>query len=183
MEIMKGACPFGRNVQHPLMRPFAKRLKHFQVEQLRSTPLLEVGKLSLRACHVPLQYIVGRWSFRYIAVRTVPPVFIPRFETEQLLTILQPHIEQLKPARFLDLCCGSGVIAISLAKEFGAAGVAVDIDPRCIRASQENSVLNKLPLDSIKFVRADCLDYLCTTKDRFNLVVSNPPYLREGARN
>jgi release factor glutamine methyltransferase len=65
---------------------------------------------------MPLQYIVGVWSFREIRYRAVRPVFIPRFETEQLLTILSKNIGDLQPLKFLDLCCGSGVIGISLAK-------------------------------------------------------------------
>lgn len=140
-----------------------KRLSYSEVRAFQSKLLIEVEKLNLRTCHFPLQYIVGKWSFRDVQIQAVPPVFIPRFETQQLLTILSPEIERLKPVKFLDLCCGSGAIAVSLVKEFDAQGVAVDIDKRCIRASRNNLLLNRLPQSSVKFVQSDCIEYLQTT--------------------
>ena len=78
LEVLKVRCPFGRT---GLLMHRTKRLSYSEVIAFQSKLLIEVEKLNLRTCHFPLQYIVGKWSFRDVQIQAVPPVFIPRFET------------------------------------------------------------------------------------------------------
>lgn len=82
-------------------------------------------------------------------------MFIPRFESEHLVTILEPELKKLSEVRFVDLGCGSGVLGISLVKEFNGNGVAVDIDHRCLRAASQNLKYNGLKQESMEFVQGD----------------------------
>lgn len=65
---------------------------------------------------MPLQYIIGEWQFRDLTLKMVPPVFIPRPETELLVQIIKENAVELNT--FLEIGCGSGAISISLLKSF-----------------------------------------------------------------
>lgn len=74
--------------------------------------------ISLRASHVPLQYITGRQEFMGLDFLVSPDVLVPRQDTETLVEYLLPHV---KDKHVLDICTGSGCIAISIMKLGGAA--------------------------------------------------------------
>lgn len=63
---------------------------------------------------MPLQYILGEWDFHHITLKLVPPVFIPRPETEQLVELAIERLRKLEAPRVLELCCGSGAISLAL---------------------------------------------------------------------
>lgn len=71
--------------------------------------------------HVPIQYLTDWWHFRYLKLKLKRSVFIPRLETEWMITILKERLEGKgeKERVFVDFCCGSGVIGLSIAKELG----------------------------------------------------------------
>lgn len=147
----------------------------------------------------PLQYITGEVGFRYITVAVKPGVLIPRPETEVLvsealnemkLPRVADHVEQtdegqenivtanLPAIEVLDLCTGSGCIACSIAHEYPAVSVlATDISPEAIALAQEN--IEKLGLESrVHVEKSDLFEsFEDDSHERFDLVISNPPYI------
>lgn len=124
----------------------------------------------------PLQYILGSVPFCGLTIRVRPPILIPRPETEEWTTWL---IELFKKydygsLRILDLCSGTGCIGLALAHHFPQAQViSVDINPDAIALAQENKTLNNLT--NIQFIESNL--YAQLTDQKFDLIVTNPPYL------
>lgn len=125
--------------------------------------------------HIPLSYLIGSVPFLDVTIKVVPPILIPRPETEewvsQLINDLQPHQNNIKT--ILDIGTGSGCIALSLAKQFPHAIVtAIDINTQALQLAQENAELNGV--NNILFIQSDLFEELTS---RFDLIVSNPPYI------
>ena len=98
-----------------------------------------------RAKRVPLQYVTGECEFMSLTFKMKEGVFIPRPETEVLVEAMIERIEadSLKSHAMLDLCTGSGAIAVSLACHFKAGLVlASDISPLAVEIARENAILN-----------------------------------------
>ena len=138
------------------------------------------GLLGRRAGREPLAYLLGRKEFFgrdfYVDAR----VLIPRPETELLVELATEFAASADHSRLniADIGTGSGVLAITLAAELpGAAVTAVDIDPDALDVARRNA--GKLGVaDRIKFVHADFKDM---PGGRYEIVVSNPPYVRSSA--
>jgi len=127
-----------------------------------------------RGLREPLQHILGETGFMNLVLKTTPAALIPRPETEVLVesavSLMRKH-----PARILDIGTGSGCIALSLAQELPEARVlAVDISTEALALAKENAALNDLQLS---FQTIDILSSLPKIESRFDLVVSNPPYI------
>jgi release factor glutamine methyltransferase len=127
-----------------------------------------------RGLREPLQHILGETGFMNLVLKTTPAALIPRPETEVLVesavSLMRKH-----PARILDIGTGSGCIALSLAQELPEARVlAVDISSEALALAKENAALNDLHLS---FQTIDILSSLPKIESRFDLVVSNPPYI------
>jgi release factor glutamine methyltransferase len=131
--------------------------------------------------HKPLAYIMGAVPFCQATILVEPPVLIPRMETEEwverLIEQLRPVVEKKlpEPLVILDMCSGSGCIAIALATAFPSAHItAVDIATHAIelikKNIQHNHTNNIIPLQSDLF---ESLEH----KPQFDLIVSNPPYI------
>lgn len=138
----------------------ARRLTEQQADQLR-------GLVDQRCRRVPLQHLTGSAGFRYLDVSVGPGVFIPRPETEVLvdLALREPF------ATALDLCTGSGAIALSLATEAGAEVVAVEADDHALEWARRNVA------DWVRLVAADVCEDDLSHLGPVDLVVSNPPYI------
>lgn len=67
-----------------------------------------------RAAKMPVQYIIREWDFCDLTLKMVPPVFIPRPETEQMIELICQKVEDELPIRFLEIGCGSGAISLAL---------------------------------------------------------------------
>jgi release factor glutamine methyltransferase len=125
----------------------------------------------------PLQYIIGSVPFCGLEITVEPPILIPRPETEEWVTWL---IEQLAPMHnnalhILDLCTGSGCIALALAQSLPTATVTgIDINPQAIRLADKNKRLNNI--SNASFVQSDLFSGI-DPKVSFDLIVSNPPYI------
>ena len=106
--------------------------------------------------HRPIQHIIGYTDFCDCRIKVTPDVLIPRPETEELVQWIKATIHYpLSTTHFLDLCTGSGCIAIALKKAFPQAYVtAVDISPKALAIAQENAQFNDV---DITFVQADIL--------------------------
>ncbi|MCR5822087.1 MAG: peptide chain release factor N(5)-glutamine methyltransferase [Bacteroidales bacterium] len=130
--------------------------------------------------HRPIQHIVGYTDFCGCRIEVNPDVLIPRPETEEIVNrIIATFNFQLSAFNFLDLCTGSGCIAIALKKAFPEAEVtAVDVSEKALAVARRNAETNGV---EIKFVQKDVL----VGDDGFGqygLIVSNPPYVRDSER-
>lgn len=134
-----------------------------------------------RAQRIPLQHITGTQQFMGLEFEVDENVLIPRQDTEVLVEeaakIMQGRNESVFPRKkwnVLDLCCGSGAIGISLAKICANAKItATDVSVSAIEAAQKNSLHNRV---KIKFLEGDL--YAPIGSKRFDMIVSNPPYIK-----
>jgi release factor glutamine methyltransferase len=129
-----------------------------------------------RAAREPLQYIVGRAAFRYVDVAVGSGVFIPRPETELLVDAVLPALTPA--ASVVDLCAGSGALAVSIAHEMpGARVYAVECSPAALPWLRHNAATT-----SVTVVAGDVTDpsLLAELAGQVDAVVSNPPYVPAG---
>lgn len=135
-----------------------------------------------RGAGEPLQYVTGEVAFRHIVLRTAPGVLIPRPETEVLvdvgLEIVDAALASRGEARILDLCTGSGCIALSLLHERASVtAVATDLSSQAIVLAKRNAQALSLQ-DRITFFECDLAAALGQEyRHSFDLVISNPPYI------
>lgn len=122
----------------------------------------------------PVQYAIGDVEFYGTTINVDERVLIPRFETELLVDKIIDIFKDRKSLNILDLCTGSGCIAISLAKNLNCQVDAVDISKEALSLAKENAKLNNT---KISFSQKDILkDYDFDKK--YDLIVSNPPYVK-----
>ncbi len=121
----------------------------------------------------PVEYITGKSYFRYIELSVTPDVLIPRAETEQVAGTAIELIKQNGYISALDMCTGSGCIAISLARETRAVVRAADISEAAINIAKQNAKANNANVD---FFVSDMFSNVTST---YELIVSNPPYISE----
>jgi release factor glutamine methyltransferase len=120
----------------------------------------------------PLAYVLGEWGFRRLTLRCDRRALVPRPETETLVERALAVISGLERPRVLDIGTGSGAIALALAQEHpGARVTAIDVSADALALAAENAELTGIP---IELKRADLRDPI---GGRFELVVSNPPYV------
>ncbi len=134
-----------------------------------------------RASRVPLQRILGKCEFMSLEFKISDDVFIPRPETETLVeTVLDEAKRMSSPLWALEIGTGCGVIAISLCYYLDTINVlATDISIKAIDLARENAKLNGVS-ERIDFVLGDTIDFIkhLGDEDGFDIIVSNPPYLR-----
>ncbi len=131
--------------------------------------------------HRPIQHIIGHTEFCGLHIEVSPEVLIPRPETEEIiLQFLNNRNTQTAPA-ILDLCTGSGCIAIALSKYFPEANVfGVDISETALQMAQKNAKNNNV---EVNFVRCDILrDEPPLPYTTFDYIFSNPPYVLDSER-
>jgi release factor glutamine methyltransferase len=142
------------------------------------------GRLRRRGGREPLQYILGRTAFRELALRTDARALIPRPETEELVgAVLAWAVEQPGEGRrlaALDVGTGTGAIALSLALEGPFRWVvATDRSPDALALARENRGAVDLPSGAeVEFREGSLFDPLAAG-DRFDAIVSNPPYIAD----
>lgn len=127
----------------------------------------------------PLQYVLGEALFCGLSFHVNPSVLIPRPETEELVThILRQHTGA--GLRVLDIGTGSGCIAATLAKRLPDADVtAIDRSPEALAVAAHNAGRNHV---SVRFRQADLHTLSPEAFSPFDLIVSNPPYVRESEK-
>lgn len=156
----------------------------YEIEQKYNSALAKLKK------EIPIQYIIGTTEFYGLPFTVNENVLIPRPETEELVAWVIEEVESKKlkvkseksltsnpkPFTILDIGTGSGCIAISLAKNLTNAKVwALDISKEAIKIAQNNAKLNHV---NVQFLNEDILT-LKKLPVKFDIIVSNPPYVRE----
>ncbi|MDP2339195.1 MAG: peptide chain release factor N(5)-glutamine methyltransferase [Bacteroidota bacterium] len=140
--------------------------------------LSEIKKITSRLKkHEPIQYILGETEFYGLSFFSIPGVLIPRPETEELVQwIIQEN--QLMAPGILDVGTGTGCIAVSLRKNIQNATVlACDISPVCIETARRNAELNRTEVSVLNY---DILNNIPEVDfPELDIIVSNPPYVRE----
>lgn len=125
----------------------------------------------------PVQYVIGHVDFYGNKILVDNRVLIPRFETEELIEITINFINKMfdnDNLNIIDLGTGSGCIAITLKKKFHNANVsAVDISLEALEVARGNAKLNEVEINFISN------DFLNNIEDKFDIIISNPPYLKE----
>lgn len=124
----------------------------------------------------PIQYILGETYWHGITLKVRPGVLIPREETSELVDIIENDNRQ-PDLKVLDVCTGSGCIAVALAKSLPFSKVtATDISDAALGVARENALLNKVRID---FIKSDALKPSPSPKASFDIIVSNPPYITQ----
>ena len=131
-------------------------------------------KLKLLKENYPIQYIIGSVDFYGNNIKVNEDVLIPRFETEYLVddTIRLIH-EYIPEPKIIDICTGSGCIAISLAKELKVKVDALDISKKALNLAEYNAVNNNV---EINYICGDIKEF--ETNEKYNVLISNPPYVK-----
>ena len=147
-----------------------------QEEELSPYIQGEVEKILQRLLkYEPIQYITGEARFHGMELKVRPGVLIPRPETEELVDIIIDENKDREDLRVLDLCTGSGCIALALARNLPFSKVtAVDFSSEALEVAKENSDSLKT---KIELVKADIFDWQPTVK--YDIIVSNPPYVMD----
>ncbi|MEI3377429.1 MAG: HemK/PrmC family methyltransferase [Coriobacteriales bacterium] len=127
--------------------------------------------LKRRGAGEPLQYISGEAAFRHIVVKTSRGVLIPRPETEVLVDVVLERLADMETPRVLEVGCGTGCIACSLAKETGAHVLATDISSEAVDCARRNVEMLGLE-ELVEVVERDCVNGI---EESFDCLVSNPP--------
>ncbi len=138
--------------------------------------------IAQRAGRVPLQRITGCQEFMGFSFRVNAHVLIPRQDTETLVELVLREQAKLgrtgRPASLLDMCTGSGCIAVSLVKlgNFCRA-VGADISPEALQAAEENKrILLGSEAGRLQLIESDMFDRI-SPQERFDVITSNPPYI------
>jgi release factor glutamine methyltransferase len=133
------------------------------------------ANIARRAGREPVAYILGRKEFWSLEFEVTPAVLIPRPESETLIETALAELGVNPPKTILDLGTGSGCLLISLLQEWKlAAGLGVDLSCDAIDVARRNALRHGMGIRALFKVN----DWAHDLRQRFDLVVSNPPYIR-----
>ncbi len=135
-----------------------------------------ISRIEKRKKHIPLQYIINKQNFYGLDLYVNESVLIPRYDTENIVDCIVKDFEGSKDISVLDLCTGSGCIAISLKKNGFEKVFALDISDKALEVAKHNAYIHNA---DITFIKSDLYKEL-PNDIRFDLIVSNPPYIRTG---
>ena len=167
------------DARYLLLEAFEMDMAHFLLKEQEQVPATEgrtreySDAIQARAARVPLQYLTGKQDFMGLTFHVDERVLIPRQDTETLVELVLKENTD-KKARILDLCTGSGCIAVSLAVLGGYRKVdAVDISEDALAAAEENGT--RLG-GKVRFLKSDLFSALDPEK-KYDIIASNPPYI------
>ena len=139
----------------------------------------EVEKLQARLLEgEPLAYVLGHWEFYGLPLKVTPDVLIPRDDTCAVASLaINQALFLSQDPRILDLCCGSGCIGLAIASRVRDAKVTLaDLSQKALAVARENVALNKLT-GRVRCVSADAMGPAPAFLGKFDMIVSNPPYI------
>lgn len=124
---------------------------------------------------IPVQYVLGEADFYQLKFKVNEHVLIPRPETEELVYLILQDAKINQPKSIIDIGTGSGCIPIALKKHLPNTAInAIDISENTIAVAKENALKNKVEID---FTIADALHLEPKNFQKFDVIVSNPPYI------
>ncbi len=143
-----------------------------QEQQIQYFKLIEHIKAG-----VPLQHITHQQEFMKMNFYVDDNVLIPRPDTEVLVEEVINIAKKIRARKILDLCTGSGAIAVSLAKYIENSEItAVDISGEALRIAEKNAKINGVE-EKIVFLQSDLFNQI--PKEKYDIIVSNPPYIKK----
>jgi release factor glutamine methyltransferase len=153
----------------------------------RDNPIIPpeiIAKINLlvkrRASHEPLQYIIGQVEFLGLTIQVGHGVLIPRPETELVTLEAINLIKKYRFKKILDLCTGSGCIALSIAKEFPNIDIiGTDISPCALKFARLNAISNNI--NNVTFIETSLIEGIMDKT--FDSIISNPPYIKTSVIN
>jgi release factor glutamine methyltransferase len=139
--------------------------------------------IARRAARAPMAYITGTQEFWGLSFEVTPAVLIPRPETEIIVeAALDLFPDRDRPLQIADVGTGSGCLAVALALERPQAHVvAIDVSDAALEVAARNAARHGVD-GRVTFVQGDLLNSELLDRSRFNLIVSNPPYVPDGDR-
>lgn len=153
-----------------ILMNYTKELTEFQSNNLTAI-------LRQRELRYPLQYIFGEWSFYGRDFYVGPGVLVPRADTETVIEVCTEYLKDKKEPKILDLCAGSGCIGITLSKEKEDSGcLMVEKYPEAMRYAEKNIKRNKA--ENARVIAGDVFEGTASG-EKYDLIVSNPPYIAE----
>lgn len=132
-----------------------------------------LSRIEKRKKHIPLQYIINKQNFYGLDFYVDESVLIPRYDTENIVDRIVKDCKENKCLSVLDLCTGSGCIAVSLKKCGFEKVYAADISDKALAVAKHNAKLNNA---DIIFLQSDLYENF-PKEIRFDIIVSNPPYI------
>jgi release factor glutamine methyltransferase len=124
---------------------------------------------------IPIQYVLGEADFYQLKFKVNEHVLIPRPETEELVYLILQDAKINQPKSIIDIGTGSGCIPIALKKHLPNTAIsAIDVSENAIAVAKENALKNKVEID---FTIADALHLEPKNFQKFDVIVSNPPYI------
>ncbi|STA91402.1 methyltransferase [Clostridium cochlearium] len=135
--------------------------------------------IDIRKKRMPIKYILGTCEFMGIPFKIKEGVLIPRPDTEILV---EKSIETIKKNNYRnisDVCCGSGIIGISIASFIDNVNIdCFDIEDIPLEVSKENIKLNNLE-EKVKVFKSNLLEDAIKSSKKYDMIVSNPPYIKK----
>lgn len=160
-------------MQHVLQCSWTELIQNRQVAMSEQSAKALEALIEQRLAGCPLAYILGEWTFFGHSFFVEEGVLIPREETEELVRLALQKMGQKRDGDVLDLCCGSGCIAVTLANENADWTVyAADISEKALDMAVRNANVYGR---EITFYRSDLLKDISRC---FDIIVCNPPYIR-----
>lgn len=156
----------------------AKLLQDMRLYATDAVEKKAADMLSRRLAGEPVAYITGVWEFRGLPMEVTPDVLIPRIDTEVLAEeAINWLTRNRRDGRVLDLCSGSGCIGCAIADALPQCQVVLaDISPEAIELSRRNVARNGLA-GRVSYMLTDATKAPPVMSGRFDIIVSNPPYI------
>lgn len=151
-------------------------IAHGDTELSKAKEDLLFSLVHKRISHIPLQYILGSWSFYGFDFAVGDGVLIPRDDTEVVVNLCLDFLKNRTDKKVIDLCAGSGAISIALSKLAYADVTAIELSDKAFGFLKKNIKSNNA---NVKAVKDDILEcYSDFGDNKYDLIVSNPPYIK-----
>lgn len=166
-----------------------KKLREVRGENLEKIELSEDEVKAIeenclaRLSHMPTQYILKEWEFRDLLLKMRIPVFIPRPETEELVELIAQQLRAHENYKILEVGCGSGAISLALLNESRGIKqiIAIDQSQAACNLTLENAknlnLSDRLKVFKHKLESGQLPDEITSITDKFDIIISNPPYV------
>ncbi|CDI48359.1 peptide chain release factor N(5)-glutamine methyltransferase [Clostridium tetani] len=151
--------------------------KDYKVSEEEKNQYLKL--IDIRKEKMPIKYILGKCEFMGLSFKIKKGVLIPRPDTEILVEKSIEIIRKNHYKNISDVCCGSGIIGISIATFVDKVNVeCFDVEDIPLKVTEENIKLNRLE-GKVKVFKSNLLEYAIKNSIKYDMIVSNPPYIKK----